>query len=93
MLAQLILLVITVTAMTFPIRWLRLKAGSVWAATLLYASHNLYIQRLFDTLTLETGPASKYMTGESGLVLMVIFVVLAFIFWKARNKLPAMTGS
>ncbi|MFH1428863.1 MAG: CPBP family intramembrane glutamic endopeptidase, partial [Candidatus Margulisiibacteriota bacterium] len=85
--SQLILLVVTVTAMTFPISWLRLRSGSVWPAVLLHASHNLYIQRFFDPITTETGPMSKYMIGESGLVLMVVFIGLAFIFWRLRKIL------
>lgn len=86
--SQLLLLVITVTAMTFPISWLRLKSGSVWPAVLLHASHNLYIQRLFDPLTTETSSLSKYMIGESGIVMMVIFIGVAAIFWRLRKQLP-----
>ena len=85
---QLLLLVVTVTAMTFPISWLRLKSGSVWPAILLHASHNLYIQRLFDPLTIETSSLSKYMIGESGIVMTVIFTILAVIFWSLRKRLP-----
>jgi membrane protease YdiL (CAAX protease family) len=88
MLTQLILLVVTVTAMNFPISWLRLKSGSVWPAVLMHASHNLYIQRLFDPLTTETGPLSKFMIGESGIVLAIIFVALAALFWSLRKMLP-----
>jgi membrane protease YdiL (CAAX protease family) len=86
--AQLLLLVVTVTAMTFPISWLRLRSGTVWTAALMHGSHNLYIQRLFDPLTLETGPISRYMTGESGIVLSVILVTLALIFRSVRHLLP-----
>ena len=85
---QLLLLVITVTAMTFVISWLRLKSGSVWPAILLHANHNLYIQRFFDPLTEETNALSKYMIGESGIVLAVVFIGLAILFWKLRNYLP-----
>ena len=92
MAAQLLLFVITVTAMTFPISWLRLRSGSVWTAVLLHASHNLYIQRFFDPITRETGPLSKYMLGESGVVLTVIFIALAVIFWSLRHKLPEKEG-
>ena len=84
---QLLFLVITVTAMTFPISWLRLKSGSVWPAVLLHASHNLYIQRIFDPLTIENSPLSKYMIGESGIVMMVILIGVAVIFWQLRGRL------
>jgi len=85
---QLLFLVITVTAMTFPISWLRLKSGSVWPAVLLHASHNLYIQRVFDPLTIENSSLSKYMIGESGVVMMVILIGTAVIFWRLRGRLP-----
>jgi len=85
---QLLFLVITVTAMTFPISWLRLKSGSVWPAVLLHASHNLYIQRVFDPLTIENSSLSKYMIGESGVVMMVILIGTAVIFWHLRGRLP-----
>ena len=85
---QLLFLVITVTAMTFPISWLRLKSGSVWPAVLLHASHNLYIQRIFDPLTIENSSLSKYMIGESGVVMMVILIGTAVIFWHLRGRLP-----
>jgi len=86
---QLILLVITVTAMTFPISWLRLKSYSVWPAILLHSSHNLYIQRFFDPLTTTTGSLTKYMVGESGIVMAIIFGIVGVIFWKLRDRLPS----
>ena len=85
---QLLLFVVTVTSMTFIISWLRLKSGSVWPAILLHASHNLYIQRLFDPLTTETSSLSKYIVGESGIALTIVFVALALVFWGLRKRLP-----
>jgi len=85
---QLLLFVVTVTSMTFVISWLRLKSGSVWPAILLHASHNLYIQRLFDPLTIETSSLSKYVVGESGIALTIVFVALAVVFWRLRKRLP-----
>ncbi len=89
---QLLLLIVTVTAMTFPLAWLRLRSGSVWPAILLHASHNLYIQRLFDPITQETSSLSKFMLGESGIVLSVIFVALALVFFGLRKQLPSVNS-
>lgn len=83
---QLLFFVISVIAMAFPLGWLRLKSGSVWPAVLFHASHNLYIQRLFDPLTLETNALSKYAIGESGFVLVVFYAAIAFIFWNSRGS-------
>jgi len=67
-----------VLAMGFSFAFFRLKSGSVWTTVILHASHNLYIQRLFDPLTIETNVWSKYMIGETGLVMLVIFLLIAF---------------
>ena len=39
-----------VVASSFVYAWLRLKSGSLWTAVILHASHNLYIQDIFDPL-------------------------------------------
>lgn len=85
---QLLLFVVTVTSMTFVISWLRLKSGSVWPAILLHASHNLYIQSLFDPLTIETSSLSKYVVGESGIAMTIVFITVAVVFWRLRKRLP-----
>ena len=64
-----------------------LKSGSLWIAVLLHASHNLFIQRVFDPLTTDTG-LTRYVTGEFGAALAVISLVVAYIFWKRRTELP-----
>jgi len=88
LLPQLLLLVVTLIAMSFVFSWLRLISGSVWTAVLLHASHNLYVQRLFDPMTLGSGPLTKYIAGESGLALTFVFLILAVIVWSQRKKLP-----
>jgi len=85
---QLLLFLVAVTAMTFPISWLRLRSGSVWPAVLFHASHNLYIQWLFDPLTTETSPLSKYVIGESGIALTIVFIALAVVSWGLGKRLP-----
>ena len=74
-------------AMSFIINWIRLKSGSVWTAVLLHASHNLYMQNLFDPATTLMSPLAKYLSGENGIVLILIYGLLGFIFWKKRAAL------
>ncbi|MDX9864655.1 MAG: CPBP family glutamic-type intramembrane protease [Anaerolineaceae bacterium] len=31
--------------------WLRLQSGSLWPAAVLHASHNLFVQAIFTSLT------------------------------------------
>lgn len=82
-------LVIVILAMTFIINWIRLKSGSVWTAVLLHASHNLYMQNLFDPMTTLTGLLSRYFSGENGFALITVYSVIGFIFWRKRSGLQA----
>lgn len=77
---------VMIIGISFPLAWLRLKSGSVWTAVIFHASHNLFIQQVFDPLTNDTG-ATKYFIGEFGIILAIISVPFAFIFWKKRAEL------
>jgi len=74
-------------ALPISFAWLRLKSGSLWTGVLMHASHNLFIQSVFGPLTTDTG-LTKYITGEFGLALALISLVIAYIFWKKRTELP-----
>jgi membrane protease YdiL (CAAX protease family) len=77
---------VMVIGVSFAFAWMRLKSGSLWTGVFLHASHNLFIQRVFDPLTTDTG-LTKYVTGEFGAALALISLVVAYIFWKKRAKL------
>ena len=77
---------VMIIGISFPLAWLRLKSGSVWTAVIFHASHNLFIQQIFNPLTKDTG-ATKYFIGEFGIVLALISVPFAYIFWKKRIEL------
>ena len=75
-----------VIGVSFAFAWMRLKSGSLWTGVFLHASHNLFIQRVFDPLTTDTG-ITKYVTGEFGAALALISLVVAYIFWRKRAEL------
>ena len=77
---------VLVIGVSFAFAWMRLKSGSLWTGVFLHASHNLFIQRVFDPLTTDTG-VTKYITGEFGVALALISLVVACIFWKKRAEL------
>ena len=77
---------VMIIGISFPLAWLRLKSGSVWTAVIFHASHNLFIQQIFDPLTNDTG-ATKYFIGEFGIVLALISVPFAYVFWKKRHEM------
>jgi membrane protease YdiL (CAAX protease family) len=79
---------VMVIGISFPLAWIRLRSKSVWPAALLHASHNLYIQGFFDTVTVDTGH-TKYWIGEFGAALAITAAITGFIFWKLRGRLVA----
>jgi CAAX protease family protein len=55
---------------------------------LLHASHNLWIQSIFDPRTTDTG-RTKFVIGEFGVGLAIAAVVTAYLFWCRRNQLSS----
>ncbi len=72
-----------IMGISFAFAWLRLRSGSLWPAALMHASHNLFIQQVFDPLTQNTG-ITPYFTGEFGAALAIAAIVVAYIFWRLR---------
>jgi hypothetical protein len=60
---------------------LRLKSGRLLPPVVLRASHNLFVQAVFDALTVSTG-VTAYLTGEFGIGLAVASVLLAAVVWR-----------
>jgi membrane protease YdiL (CAAX protease family) len=75
-----------VIASSFVFAWFRLRSGSVWTAVILHASHNLFIQEIFDPMTVDRG-ITKYITTEFGAGLTVAYCIAAWICWRKRGEL------
>jgi len=75
---------VMIVSNSFIFAWLRLKSGSLWTAAILHASHNLFIQTVFDNLMRDTGKTLWYTT-EFGAALAVVNVVFAVYFWTKRG--------
>ena len=65
--------------------WFRLKSGSLWPAAMLHASHNLFIQAIFDRMTRPVGE-TLYITTEFGAGLALTVGACAFYFWRRRGE-------
>ena len=74
-----------VVGISFVFAWMRLKSGSVWTGMFLHASHNLWIQGIFDPLTTDTGK-TRFVIGEFGIGLAGAAVVVAFVTWQRRGE-------
>ena len=75
-------------SLSFIMAWLRLKSGSVWTAVFFHAALNAHNQGFFQNMTTETSSLTHYISGESGLMLALVSAVVAYLFWRNRDKLP-----
>jgi membrane protease YdiL (CAAX protease family) len=78
----------TVMAVAFSVimAWIRLRSGSVWTAMFLHAAHNVFVQRIFTPLTADTG-VTEYVIDEFGAGLAIVYAMVAFVFWRMRDRL------
>lgn len=82
---QLVMFFTGVISASVIIAYLRLKSGSLWSAAVFHASHNLFIQRIFNPLTIEYPHTAKYV-DELGLVLPLTMVPVAVYFFVKGRK-------
>jgi len=78
---------ISVTAMSVSLAWLRIRSGSVWTAATFHAVHNLAIQAVFDGSTIGTA-WTKWVATEFGIGLVIATVAIGVYFWRRRAELP-----
>ena len=71
--------------------WMRMRTGSVWTAVVLHASHNLFIQNLFDPMTISH-ELTEYVTTEFGVGLAFVYSVVAIVFWRRRSELTELAA-
>ena len=83
---------ISVTAMSVTVAWLRLRSGSLWPAALYHGAHNLTIQGIFDGSTIDTG-WTKWITTEFGIGLTFATVAMSLYFWGRRRELASVGRS
>lgn len=75
----------------FQLGWLRLRSNSLWPCAMLHASHNLFVQAVFDGMTAPAGKA-LYLTTEFGAGLAITCAVTAYVLWKRPPDLLKESG-
>jgi len=68
--------------------WLRLRSGSLWTGTILHGSHNLFVQGVFDPLTLGVA-VTPFIIGEFGAALAIASVIVAIVFLRLGTPVAA----
>lgn len=76
---------VMVVSISFIFAWMRLKSGSLWPAAVLHASHNLFVQTVFDNVMRNTGKTLWYTT-EFGVGLAAVSIIFAIYFWTRRAE-------
>jgi len=84
---RLVCFTVTLTAVSLAFSWLRIKSGSLWTGVFLHAMHNLYIQGVFPSLTVNL-QSTIYFTDEFGAFAAAATVIVAVVFWVKRRELP-----
>ena len=79
---------VMITSTSFIFAWLRLKSRSLWPAAILHASHNLFVQTVFDNLMRDTGNTLWYTT-EFGAARAVVTAGFAAYFWSRRAEVES----
>jgi membrane protease YdiL (CAAX protease family) len=82
---------IMVIGISFVMAWLRLHSGSLWTGAILHATHNLWIQGVFDRVTGDTGP-TEWIIGEFGIGLAIALAILGWLAWRkaqAAQQVPS----
>lgn len=64
--------------------YLRFKTNSLWTAVIFHMSGNVFLQKVFTPLTIETDRSAWYV-NEFGAVPAIVAFVIAVYFWK-RGK-------
>ncbi len=82
---------VAVVAMAYIMGYLRIASGSIWPCVLFHATHNTFVEGIFDPLTAPVGWA-KHITSEFGIGLALAIVAAAiFIVSKSRpGKVPSL---
>ncbi len=72
---------VMITAMSVIMTYFTFKSKSMWPAILFHAAHNVYIDKIFDPLTIK-GENTVLWAGEDGLMIPITTSMVALYFWR-----------
>lgn len=75
-----------IIALSFLAAWVTLKSASLWPAAVLHASHNLFVQGVFDSAF--RGPRANWLTGEFAAGLALTIALAAFLLTRRTTTTP-----
>ncbi|MDF1767134.1 CPBP family intramembrane glutamic endopeptidase [Maricaulis sp.] len=82
---QLICFTVMIIAMTVIMTYYTFRSRSVWPAIMFHGAHNIYIQKIFTPLTVETSSTALW-TDEYGLMIPIVVSLIALVYWQRARK-------
>ena len=82
---QLICFTGMIIAMTVIMTYYTFRSRSVWPAIMFHGAHNIYIQKIFTPLTVETSSTALW-TDEYGLMIPIVVSLIALVYWQRARK-------
>lgn len=76
---------VMVMAMTVIADELCIKANSMWPSVIFHASHNLFVQSIFDKMTINNS-FTQYVTSEFGIGLALCYMIAAVYIINKRKQ-------
>ncbi len=77
---------VMIIALSFVMAWIALKSRSFWPAAVLHATHNLFVQAVFDGATIEN-ESTNWWTGEFGAGLVITISIAAFVLLRSSKRI------
>ena len=78
---QMVLFSLSITPQGIIYAYFSFKSNSLWPAVILHASHNLFIQSVYTSLTIS-GDATHFYIDEFGILLPIVSCAVAFYFYR-----------
>lgn len=63
---------------------LRLRTGSVWTASMLHTTHNLFVL-IFTAITIQHAEAATYIAGDMSLTIILFYMWLTWAAWRKKR--------
>ncbi len=81
---QLFFFTLLIVSYSMIMTYLRFKTNSLWTAVIFHMSGNVFLQKVFAPLTIDTDD-SAWFVNEFGVVPAIVAFVIAVYFWKKGN--------
>ena len=70
-----------ITGMSVIMTYFTFKSASLWPAAIFHAAHNIFIQKIFTPLTVDTGDTQMWI-DEYGLMIPLVVTGFAIFYWR-----------